>query len=213
MLTGSAFVRLPADLPVFRAASLGAAGDGAGRGSWHFDNLIGLVAEISEEVPSGAVTVAADIIVEAQCRNEPVAWVAGTDSIFFPPDFHERGIDLSAVSVIRAGGEAESLMAAEWLIKSGAWGLVIVDVDCQWNISDASLFRIQKVAGRNLCAAVFLTRKRCHDPSLGSGIALRGCVSSSGSGPFIVDVLTIKDRRFHSSSRRRRQYNGSSGMY
>jgi hypothetical protein len=26
-------------------------------------------------------------------------------------------------------------------------------------------------------------------------------------------VLTIKDRRFHSSSRRRRQYNGSSGMY
>ncbi len=88
-------------LPVFRAANLKAA---AGGGSWKYDNLVGILAEISEEGPSGAASFAVEIIAEAQGVHEPVAWVAGTESIFFPPDFLERGIDLSALTIVRAGG-------------------------------------------------------------------------------------------------------------
>ena len=197
-----------ATLPVFRAALLKAA---VGGGSWKYDNLVGILAEISEEAPSGAVSFAVEIIAEAQALNEPVAWVAGTESIFFPPDLLERGIDLSALTVVRAGGETESLTAAEWLVRSGTIGLVIVDAEGPWNVTDSSLGRILKVAERNLCAVIFLTRKRREDPSLGSRISLRGCVMRSD--PSTANIYTIKDKRSNLSSQQTRHYHGPSGMY
>lgn len=197
-------------LPVFPAAHLKPASRG---GSWGFDNLIGILAEISEETPSGAVSMAAEIIAQAQVRGEPVAWIAGKESIFFPPDLLNRSVDLRAVSVIRAGGETESLTAAEWLVRSGAFGLVVVDLDGEGNVSDASLGRILKVAERTQCAILFLTRKRPRDPSLGSRISLRGCVTRSGVDPILVRLETVKDKRSISSSRHSRQYHGPSGMH
>lgn len=199
-----------AGLPVFPAAHLKSAASG---GSWGFDNLVGILAEISEEAPSGAVSIAAGIIAQAQIQNEPVAWIAGTESIFYPPDLHHRGIDLRAVSVIRAGGEPESLTAAEWLIRSGAFGMVVVDFPGEGNVSDASLGRILKVAERTRCAVLFLTRKSPRDPSLGSRISLRGCVTRSGVGPILVHLETVKDKRSNSSLRHSRQYHGPSGMH
>ena len=199
-----------ADIPVFRAVTLKTA---VFRGPWQFDSLIGILAEISEEVPSGAVSFAAEIIAEAQMQKEPVAWVTGTESIFFPPDLRGRGIDLSAVAVVRVKGETDSLMAAEWLVRSGAMGLVVVDLDAHGSIADASLGRLLKLAERNLCAVIFLTRKGGKDPSLGSRISLRGCITRSGSGPFVVDIHTTRDKRSNSSSRQGRRYHGPSGMH
>lgn len=199
-----------ADIPVFRATDLKKA---PGGGSWRFDNLVGILAEISEQTPSGAVSFAVEIIAEAQSRNEPVAWVAGAGSIFFPPDLQQCGIDLSAVAVIRAGGETNSLTAAEWLLRSKAFGLVIVDLEGPGTTTDASLGRIQKLAERGQAAVVFLTRKLRQDPSLGSRISLRGCVCRSGAGPLHVDIHTVKDKRSNSSSRQSRQYHGPSGMH
>ena len=46
---------------------------------------------------------------------------------FFPLTSPRGAVDLSAVAVIRVGGETDSLTAAEWLVGSGAMGLVIVD--------------------------------------------------------------------------------------
>jgi hypothetical protein len=92
-------------------------------------------------------------------------------------------------------------------------GLVIIDCEGQWNVSDASLGRILKLAERNLCAVAFLTRKRRHDPSLGSSISLRGCITRAVAGTFFIDIHTVKDKRSNSSSRQSRQYHGPSGMY
>jgi recombination protein RecA len=206
----SARAQALADIPVVRAADLARA---AGGGSWKYESLVGVLAEVSEERPSGAVSFVTEIIVEAQTRNEPVAWVSGADSIFFPPDLAARGVDVSAVAVIRAGGENESLTAAEWLAGPAAIGLLIVDAEGQWNVSESSLGRILKLAEKNQCAVIFLTRKRRHEPSLGSRIAVRGCIERSGTLPLIVDITTVKDKRSNSSTRQRRQYNGPSGMY
>ena len=181
--------------------------------SWQFDNLVGILAEISEEAPSGAVSFAAEIIVEAQEQNEPVAWVTATESVFFPPDLRSRGADLSAVAVIRVKAETDSLMAAEWLVRSGATGLAVVDLDAHGNVTDACLGRLLKLAERNLCAVIFLTRKRGQDPSLGSRISLRGHITRTGRGPFVIDIRTIKDKRSNSSSRQCRRYHGPSGMH
>ncbi|HVO39516.1 MAG TPA: recombinase A [Spirochaetia bacterium] len=197
-------------IPVFPAAHLKSAAHG---GSWGFDNLVGILAEISEETPAGAVSIAAEIIAQAQTRGEPVAWIAGTESIFFPPDLLDRGIDLRAISVIRAGAEPESLTAAEWLIRSGAFGLVVLDLDGEGNVSDASLGRILKVAKRTQCAVLFLTRKHAGAPSLGSQISLRGCVTRCGAEPILVHLDTVKDKRSSFSPRYSRQYHGPSGMH
>jgi recombination protein RecA len=199
-----------ADLQVVRAATLKKA---PGGGSWQFANLVGILAEISEEMPSGAVSFAAGIISEAQGKGEPAAWVAVTQSIFFPPDFSQRGIDLSALAVIRAGGETDSLAATEWLVRSGAMGLVVVDTNGSWSVSDGSLGRIQKLAERNQCAVLFLSRKRLADPSLGSRISVRGCITRTGSGRFGIAIHTIKDKRANASSRLSRQYHGPTGLY
>jgi len=209
MLSTSPVPRTLADLPVFKAAELKAA---TGSASWRFDSLVGILAEISEETPSGAVSFLAEIILEAQGRKEPVAWVAGTRSVFFPPDLSARGADLSSIAVVRAGGEADSLTAAEWLVRSEAMGLVVVDVEEPWNVSDASFGRVQKLAERSLCAVVFLTRKRPRDPSLGSRFSLRACVTRRGGAPFLVDIHTVKDKRSNSGSRQSRQYDGRPGM-
>lgn len=198
------------DLPVFPAAHLKAT---AGGGPWRFENLVGSMAEISEETPSGAVSFVAEIILEAQRRGEPVAWVAGTDSMFFPPDFRDRGIDLTAVAIVRVQGEIDSLLAAEWLVRSGAIGLVVVDCGGGLNVSDAALGRILKLAERSPCAVVFLTRKSRREPSLGSRISLRGCITRSGAGPLGIDIRIVKDKRSNSPSRHRRQYNGPPGMH
>ena len=131
----------------------------------------------------------------------------------FPPDLAARGVELGAVAVIRAGGETGSLTAAEWLAGSGAFGLLVVDAEGRWNVSDSSLGRIQKLAERSQCAVVFLTRKQRHEPSLGSRISVRGLVTRSGTAPFNVDIRTVKDKRSNSSTRQRRQYNGPPGMH
>jgi recombination protein RecA len=210
MLARSLAPQLLADIPVFRAADMRAS---PGGGSWRLSNLAGILAEISEETACGALSFVTEIILEAQGRNEPVAWVAGVSSIWFPPDLADRGVDVPAVAVIRAGGENESLTAAEWLVRSGALGLVIVDADGEWKGSDASLGRILKLAERSQCAVIFLTRKSAREPSLGSRISLRGCVSRSGSEPFHIAITTTKDKRSNSSSRQGRQYHGPSGMH
>jgi hypothetical protein len=198
-----------ADIPVFRATDLKT---GPGGGSWAYQNLVGVLAEVSEEVASGALSFVAEIILQAQSRNEPAAWVSGTESVFFPPDMSGRGIDLSALAVIRVGGQPESLTAVEWLVRSGALGLVIVDAQGRWTVTDACLGRLLKLAEKNQCAVVFLTRKRPEDPSLGSRISVRGCIGA-GARPFQVDLATVKDKRSNSSSRLSRQYYGPPGMH
>ncbi len=198
------------DLPLVRAAYLKSTTGGV---AWKLDNLVGRLAEISEEKASGAVTFVTEIIAEAQKEKEPIAWIAGNGSIFYPPDIQGWGIDLSAIAVVSVEGENDSLTAAEWLVRSGSMGLVIVDVDPRWRVSDASLGRILKLAERAQCAVIFLTCKRCGEPSLSSMISLRGCVTRSGIRPFVIDIHTAKDKRSNSSSRQKKACHGPPGMY
>ena len=129
-------------------------------------------------------------------------------------DLAERGVDLFSVAVIRTGaGEADALTAAEWLLRSGAFGLLVVDAGAGWKVGDAALGRLQKLAERSQAAVVFLTRKRRHDPSLGSRISLRGCMVKSGEEPIQVDIHVVRDKRANSSFRLCRRYHGPSGMY
>jgi len=197
-------------LPVIRASDLRKT---AVPGSWRFQTLVGILSELSEATPCGALSVAADIILEAQREREPVAWVAGPDSIFYPPDLAGRGIDVSAVAVIRGDRPLDSLRCAEWLVRCGAFGLVVVDAEGEWRVSDSSLGRLQKLAERNQCAVLFLTRKTAGEASLGTRISRRGCVARGEPAACSVEILTLKDTVAHRTTRERRQYRGPAGMH
>ena len=198
------------DLPVIRASDLPV---GKSPGGWHFADLVGSLSELSEETPCGALSVTADIVAEAQGEREPVAWVAGAGSFFHPVDFQRRGIDVSAIAVIRAGDSLDSLRCAEHLARSGALGLIVVDAEGEWKVSDSALGRVQKLAERSRCAVLFLTRKRAADPSLGTRIARRGFITRTVGASLHVDLHTVRDVRFHSIACQRRSYDGPAGLH
>ena len=76
-------------------------GESAAGNAWNLPSLAGRVAEVSDSGAAPSLTIAAALILEVQERSEPAAWIGVGDSVFFPPDFAEWGIDLEALPVIR----------------------------------------------------------------------------------------------------------------
>jgi recombination protein RecA len=110
---------LPFKLPVFEAVPLA-------------EQLPqGRLTEITR-LPSGAqLTLAASCVVGAQTRGEPVAWLQPQGGSLFPPDLAENGVDLDALLVVHVpavAGRAGLCKAAELLLRSGSFGLVVIDL-------------------------------------------------------------------------------------
>lgn len=91
----------------------------------------GRLTEIAR-LPSGAqLTLAASCVVAAQVRGEPVAWLQQEGGSLFPPDLAESGVDLDALLVVHVpakAGRAGLCKAAELLLRSGSFGLVVIDL-------------------------------------------------------------------------------------
>ncbi len=180
---------------------------------WNFENLSGRLVEVSQHKPSGAFTLAANLIKHAQKLGRGVAWVAGTDSIFYPPDFSQSGVDLSRLPIVWALGKLNSLMSTELLLRSGAFGLLLVDLGWDWRINDASLGRLGKLLEVWGSAIVFLTRKTPEQASIGSLISLRLVLTRSGVGPFTILGRITRDRRHGGESQEKKVYHGPCGLY
>ena len=82
---------------------------------WNLSSLAGRLTEVSDSGAAPSLTAAAALILQAQQRGEPVAWISFGNSIFFPPDFAEWGIDLEALPVIRVPDGLAASRAADQL--------------------------------------------------------------------------------------------------
>ena len=91
----------------------------------------GRLTEITR-LPSGAqLTLAASCVVGVQTHGEPVAWLQQVGGSLFPPDLAESGVDLDALLVVHVpavAGRAGLCKAAELLLRSGSFGLVVIDL-------------------------------------------------------------------------------------
>jgi RecA/RadA recombinase len=68
-------------------------------------------------------------VTEAQTRGELVSWVQPEDGALFPPDLDEAGVDLDSLITIHVPRHPFALVrAAEWLARSGAFGLTVIDL-------------------------------------------------------------------------------------
>ena len=172
--------------------------------TWALDSLRGRLVELSARGATATLTAAMELVVEAQTLAEPVAWIAPTAGTFYPPDVADSGVDLAALVVVRVRDAIASARVAERLLRSGAFGLVVMDL-CAPSGGSAELAtaiqgRLVTLAQTHDAAIVCITDKPPDTASLGSLVSLRAealrVVRKLGDRDDVsVTVRALKDKR------------------
>ncbi len=165
--------------------------------AWNLSSLAGRLTEMSDSGAAPALTAAAALILQAQQRGEPAAWIGFGNSIFFPPDFAEWGIDLKALPVVRVPDALAASRAADQLLRSGAFGLVVLDLKAEARMHMAVQSRLAALARKHHAALLCLTRKKRGAPSLGPLVSLHGegRITRTAFSRFDWEVRVVKDKR------------------
>ena len=163
------------------------------------DACAGRLGEISADHSSAALTLAFRLVLEAQRKGEPVAWIARRENAFFPPDVARVGIDLDALPVVWASGSIPAVRAADRLVRSGAFGLVVLDIGGQARLTFPVQSRLGGLAKKHDAALVCLTEKASDQPSLGSLVSVRAEATrlqrKKMGERFRCEARVLKDKR------------------
>ncbi len=175
--------------------------------------LTGRLTELSGQGNLANLTLACDLVLDAQREGETAAWITGKESSFYPPDAAQRGIDLSALAVVRCPDRRDCARVADRLARSGAFGLLIIDLGAKGDLSPPLQSHLAGLARTHHMAVVFLTEKADDAPSLGSLVSLRGRTSSrrEEAGRFACSFEAIKDKR-RAGWAREGLYHGTPGL-
>jgi len=148
-------------------------------GPWGLDALRGRLVELSARGAAATLTAAVELVVEAQQAAEPVAWVTLGNATLYPPDAAASGVDLAALAVVRVHDVTAAARAAERLLRSGGFGLVVIDLgggasaQLGVEVPIAHQGRLITLAQAHDAAVVCITEKPGESPSLGSLVSLR----------------------------------------
>ena len=189
------------------------------RDVWGLEPLSGRLVEISGHRASANLTVAFGLVLEAQSKDEPAAWVTLARSTFFPPDVAESGIDLDRLAVVRVSDGTAACRAVIELTRSGGFGLVVLDLgpgalqeirlrpsavvltkaERLWkkraSLSVPFITRLVGLAQKTSTAVVLLTEKTRESSSLNSLISLRCEARRSPDRPCEIEIDVLKDKR------------------
>jgi len=182
--------------------------------AWNLDALSSRLVELSGSESAARLSAAFGLVLEAQLRADRAAWVTLKCSSFFPPDVADGGIDLEALPVVRVPDARAAGRAADHLVRSNAFGLVVLDLssgpfpdghtrrrpreDDHWpmTLPVPLLTRLLGLACAHDVAVLILTRKSSDAPSLNSLISLRAEAQWSGDdGRYEVRISVLKDKR------------------
>ena len=163
---------------------------------WNLAAVAGRFIEISASGSAASLTLAFGLVREAQKQREPVGWVTSTGSFFYPPDAAHGGVDLAALVVVRVLHAASIPAAGEKLLRSGGFGLVMLDLGIA-NIPMPLQSRLIGLAQRHHAALVCLTEKESQTFSLGSLVSLRAHAERqrSSDNRFACRLRVLKDKR------------------
>lgn len=164
---------------------------------WSREHLAGRLCELSSRSGAALLTSAFRLVLDAQMEGEPVAWVAAGRDTFFAPDAAENGVDLNALVVVRVPDAQSAGRAADRLLRSGAFGLVVMDLNFNPTISVPLQTRLVQQARTHDAVLLCLTSKDRGAPSLGSMVSLRGQTSCRRLevDRFQSRIEILKDRR------------------
>ncbi|MDQ7005996.1 MAG: recombinase A [Acidobacteriota bacterium] len=151
---------------------------GGSAAHWSLDEMAGRVGELSGVGATARLSLAFSLVREAQGRGEPVVWISSRESTFFPPDVAAAGVDLEALPVIFVPDGAAAARAAERLARSGAFGLLVLDLagfpaGPAQDVPAPLQARLAGLAQRHEAVVLYLTEKAPDAASLGPLVSLR----------------------------------------
>lgn len=179
-------------------------------GIFELSRFQGRVVEVSQPGYFGALSALTGLLTQVQGLGEQIGWVSTGSSVFYPPDLEYRGVDTAAVSVVFAPDAPGGLLAADWLLRSGAFGLVVVD----WAggaVDDSDLGRLSRLTADRGSVLVFLTQKQPGEPSLSSQVSLRVAGGPASDGESEWEV--VKDKLSGPATKQRMRFHGPFGLY
>ena len=164
---------------------------------WRLSTFAGRFGEVSGDKATASLTLVFRLVLEAQRQGEPVAWITHRGSTFFPPDAAAAGIDLSALAVIWAPETLAAARAAEHLLRSGSYGLVVVDLGAEARLPLHAQSRLAGQARQHSTALICITEKAGNRPSLGSLVSWRALTARTQRQKdcFRCEARLLKDKR------------------
>lgn len=194
---------------------------------WSRAALAGRITELVGGPAAPALTLATSLVLDAQREGETTAWVMRDSSTFFPPDMAAWGVDLDALVVVRVPrrrsamarhGEAQQVArAADRLARSGAFGLIALDLGPTPTLPTPLMSRLLGLAIKHDIALLCLTESRTYrlpgeadrrraglhsgsslqQGGLGSLVSLRVEAERRrlGEGRFAAELHAVKDKR------------------
>jgi len=166
--------------------------------AWKWASFVARLTELSASPAGAPLTLAFRLVLDAQRRGEPTAWIGRKDAPFYPPDAAESGVDLAALAVVWAGEAVAAAKAADFLVRSGAFGLVVLDLGRDARLPMHASSRLAMLARQHEAAVVCLTGKDAARPSLGPLVSLRAHATARARGDggrFRCEVFVLKDKR------------------
>ncbi|HET7005832.1 MAG TPA: recombinase A [Candidatus Binatia bacterium] len=180
---------------------------------WTLDEVAGRFVEISGAAASASLTLTFTLIRQAQARGDPVGWVTLAEHSFYPPDAAQGGIDLDALVVIRLLRADSIARAGEKLLRSGGFGLVVLDLGTA-DIPMPLQTRLTGLAHRHHTALICLTEKTQGAFSLGSLVSLRAHAEKKRveGNRFACALRVLKDKRRGPTWNYEELYTGPAGL-
>lgn len=164
---------------------------------WRLETFFGCLAEFSGEAGTAVLSLAFRLVLEAQRLGEPVVWITDGKTSFFPPDAARGGIDLETLVVVRVATVDLMPRAADLLVRSGGFGLIVMDLGRTTHLPIAMQTRLAGLAKKHHSALLVLTEKSDDAPSLGALVSLRATVTRTEKvgERFRCETRALKDKR------------------
>jgi hypothetical protein len=135
------------------------------------------VVEISCDQATGRMSLAVAFVLGAQHAGETVAWIQWAHGGLYPPDLHASGVDLQALAAIHVPqNDAYGLpRAAEILLRSGGFGLVVLDATGAGGLPKQAAWqgRLLALARAHDSSVLLLTHTSAEADSAGLWVGLR----------------------------------------
>ena len=181
---------------------------------WSLSAFTGRLGEISGGYASAALTLAFRLVLEAQRQGEPVAWIARRGSAFYPPDVARMAVDLDALVVVWVSESLVAARAADQLVRSGGFGLVVLDLGEHACVLPPVQTRLVGLAKRYRTAVLCLTEKDREHPSVGSLVSIRAEAVRirQEENQFLCEARVLKDKRRGPGWKHREVCHGPDGL-
>jgi recombination protein RecA len=200
-------------LPVVKAIQL--QNRGYDSAEFGYYSLVGRVTELVCVPSSPYLTVMSALVREAQRLREPVVWIATREVMFFPPDMAANGVDLQALPVVWVPTSRAAVRAAEYLMRSNTFGLLVLDLPPQSLIEQGKIGKLARLADLRGSAVVFITKhSRGTQFTLGSMVSLRCEVHRERveENRYHCVVRVVKDKRRPPGWRHAEECHGPDGL-